>query len=434
MNITIVGSGYVGLVTGACLAELGNKVTCIDKDKSVIKKLVTANVPFHEPGLRSVIQKAINANCIKFTSSYKDGLHNAEVIFVCVGTPAKKNGFPNLEYISDVFISLAKNIGNHGVIFIKSTVPVGTNRNMQSIFKKYNQNPNIKFASNPEFLKEGNAIKDFKQPDRIIIGSNDEEVKKIGNHIYKPYTRKSNKIIYTNIESAELIKYAANSFLATKISFINEMARLCEKTNANIDDVRLGLGSDPRIGSQFLNPGLGYGGSCFPKDVKGLIKTFSSHNLNTKVVEAADKSNNAQLKYFINKIKKNTGKSLHESNILLWGLSFKPGTDDVRESLAIKLIKALCAKVHRFNLYDPVANQNTKSELKNIPNLYFLKNKYSKIESSNFLIICTEWEEFYNPDIAKLKKLKDKKIFDGRNILDQKIITDAHIEYHGIGR
>lgn len=434
MNITIVGSGYVGLVTGVCLAELGNKVTCIDTNKSVIKKLNSANIPFHEPGLDAMLKKAIDNNCIKFSSSYKLGLSQSDAIFVCVGTPSKQNGTPNLDYVSDVFISLAKNIGDHGVIFIKSTVPVGTNKKMQSLFRKHNKNPEIKFASNPEFLKEGDAINDFKKPDRIIIGSTDNKVKEISNRIYKPFNRQRNRMIFTNIESAELIKYAANSFLATKISFINEIARLCEKTNANIDDVRHGLGSDSRIGSQFLYPGLGYGGSCFPKDVKGLIHAFVSNGLDSKVVEAADEANQMQLKYFIKKIKQSIKLPLRECNILLWGLSFKPETDDIRESLAIKLIRNMSSQVKGFYLYDPVASSNAKKELKGIPNLHFIKEKYSKIEECSFLIICTEWREFWDPNISKLKKLKEKKIFDGRNILDQQAILDANIKYYGVGR
>ena len=320
------------------------------------------------------------------------------------------------------------------MIFIKSTVPVGTNRKMQAIFRKHNDNQKIKFASNPEFLKEGDAINDFKKPDRIIIGSDDTEVQKISNRIYLPFNRQTNRMIFTNIESAELIKYAANSFLATKISFINEVARLCEKTNANIDDVRRGIGSDPRIGSQFLYPGLGFGGSCFPKDVKGLIDAFSSNNVESRVVKAADEANQLQLEYFIQKIKKAAGKSLGECSFMIWGLSFKPETDDIRESLAIKLIKAISKQVGGFYLYDPVAIGNAKRELDGISNLHFIKNKYSKIEQCDFLVICTEWKEFWDPDMKKLKKLKGKKVFDGRNILDQQAFIDAGIEYHGVGR
>ena len=434
MNITVVGSGYVGLVTGVCLAELGNKVTCIDTNESIIKKLRNAKVPFYEPGLDQMLLNAINSNCIKFTTSYRVGLQKSEAIFVCVGTPPKKNGELNLKYITDVFKALAKNIGDNGVIFIKSTVPVGTNQKMQSIFKKYNKSLNINFASNPEFLKEGDAINDFKKPDRIIIGTDNAAVRKISNRIYKPFNRQSNRMIFTNVESAELIKYAANSFLATKISFINEIARLCDETNANIDDVRRGLGSDQRIGSQFLYPGLGYGGSCFPKDVKSLIKLFAQHKVQTNVVKAADQSNNIQLKHFIGKIKESVKKPLYDCNVLIWGLSFKPQTDDIRESRAINLIKSLSHQVKNFYLYDPVAIPNSKRELNNFSNLYFLQDKYSKIQDCDFLIICTEWREFWDPDITKLKKLKDGKIFDGRNILDQQNIIDANIEYYGIGR
>lgn len=434
MNISIVGSGYVGLVTGVCLAELGNKVTCIDTNKSVVKKLNSAKVPFHEPGLAAMLQKAIKSNSIKFTTSYKRGLYQSDAIFVCVGTPARKNGTPNLDYVSDVFTLLAKNIGNHGVIFIKSTVPVGTNRKMQSLFRKYNKNPNILFASNPEFLKEGDAINDFKKPDRIIIGSDNIEIQEISNRIYKPFNRQTNRMIFTSVESAELIKYAANSFLATKISFINEIAKLCEKTNANIDDVRLGLGSDPRIGSQFLYPGLGYGGSCFPKDVKGLMHAFSSNGIKSKVVQAAHQANELQLKYFIEKIQTSLSKRLSKCNVLIWGLSFKPETDDIRESLAIKLIKSISSQVNHFYLYDPIAHSNAKKELKDISNIQFIKDKYFNIEDCSFLIICTEWREFWDPNISKLKKLKENKVFDGRNILDQNAIINADIEYHGIGR
>lgn len=434
MRITIVGSGYVGLVTGVCLAELGNQVTCIDVDKTRILKLARGIVPFHEPGLSEMLKKVINKNCIKFTSSYQKGLMHSDAIFVCVGTPPKKNGAPNLEYVSNVFISLAKNIGDHGVIFIKSTVPIGTNKSMKFLFKKYNKNPEIKFASNPEFLKEGDAINDFKRPDRIIIGTDDIKVQQIAKKIYKPFNRQTNRLIFTNIESAELIKYAANSFLATKISFINEISRLCEKTNANVDEVREGIGSDPRIGSQFLYPGLGYGGSCFPKDVQGLIRAFSANNLEANVVNAAEKSNDIQLQFFIDKIKKSTTSSLKKSNILLWGLSFKPETDDIRESLAIKLIKVIASKVNSIYLYDPVAIPNSKIELKGISNLNYLKDKYDKIEECNLLIICTEWREFWDPDLTELKKLKNKQIFDGRNILDKKAMLLAKLQYYGIGR
>lgn len=434
MNITIVGSGYVGLVTGVCLAELGNKVTCIDTNKSIIKKLNNAKVPFHEPGLSSMLLKAKNNNCINFTSSYKKGLVNAEAIFVCVGTPAKKNGSPNLEYVSNVFISLAKNITNNGVIFIKSTVPVGTNRKMQAIFRKHNDNQKIKFASNPEFLKEGDAINDFKKPDRIIIGSDDTEVQKISNRIYLPFNRQTNRMIFTNIESAELIKYAANSFLATKISFINEVARLCEKTNANIDDVRRGIGSDPRIGSQFLYPGLGFGGSCFPKDVKGLIDAFSSNNVESRVVKAADEANQLQLEYFIQKIKKAAGKSLGECSFMIWGLSFKPETDDIRESVGINLVKDLSKKVKKLYLYDPIAMQNAKKELNKLTNIEFIKNQYTKINDCDALILCTEWKSFTNPNIKMLKKLKEQVIFDGRNCLNKDTFIKNNIKYIGIGK
>jgi UDPglucose 6-dehydrogenase len=315
-------------------------------------------------------------------------------------------------------------------------VPIGTNKaledRMNKVLKK--QSLHVKVASNPEFLKEGSAINDFLKPDRIIIGADDSHVQQIAKKIYKPFNRQTNRMIYTNIESAELIKYAANSFLATKISFINEISRLCEKTNANIDEVRQGIGSDPRIGSQFLYPGLGYGGSCFPKDVQGLIRAFSANNLDANIAQAAEKSNDAQLQFFIDKIKKSTNSALRKSNILLWGLSFKPETDDIRESLAIKLIKAISSQVKNLYLYDPVAIPNSKLELKGIKNIHYLQDKYSNIEECNFLVICTEWREFWDPDISKLQKLKNKQIFDGRNILDQQVMLDANIQYNGIGR
>ncbi|MDA9021336.1 UDP-glucose/GDP-mannose dehydrogenase family protein [Gammaproteobacteria bacterium] len=436
MKISIIGTGYVGLVTGSCFAEIGHSVTCLDIDKNRVRKLKMASIPFYEPGLKSIVQQGLKKKQLTFTTLYPEACKNADAIFICVGTPCSKTGKPNLRFIKDVIKSLATTLNTNTTIFIKSTVPVGTTSAMKKFFKRVNKNNlDISFASNPEFLKEGSAVNDFKSPDRIIIGTESLKVQEISNNIYNAFNHQRSRILFTSIESSELIKYASNSFLATKISFINEIARLADALNANIDDVRRGMGADSRIGSSFLYSGLGYGGSCFPKDIDGLIDQFKENQLEPSLLEAVKKINTSQYQLYLEKIYEIFPKhELMEMKIHVWGSSFKPETDDIRESISLKLIRALSNKVKKIFIYDPVALKNTKIELSDLNNLVFVEDKYSHINQSNVLILATEWKEFWDPDIQKLQTLKSKTVVDGRNILSRKKLEAGGINYLCIAR
>jgi len=436
MKITIIGSGYVGLVTGACLAEAGHKVCCIDLDKKKISSLKKSIIPFFEPGLSNIVKKTQNSKKLEFSSSYSEGLSGTEAIFLCVGTPPKKNGDPDLSFLKKAIESI-----NYGLdpknktvipVFIKSTVPVGTNLFAQKYLKSFGENAHLVFASNPEFLKEGDAINDFKNPDRIIIGSENKKVIKISQKIYKHFSNSSKLMQFTSIESAELIKYASNAFLATKISFINEMSRICDKVGADIEEIKMGMGADTRIGDKFLNAGIGFGGSCFPKDLDGLIYNFQIAGIKPAIPYATKKANSDQLNYFYKKIKSNI--NLAQSSLLIWGLAFKPNTDDIRESVSLKLIKKLSRNVKSIYVYDPVAMKNAKNELKNYKNIKFSRSKYSSISKCDALILATEWPEFKNPKISELKRLKTQTVFDGRNYLEMRRLENQSIKYIGVGK
>jgi len=438
MKITIIGSGYVGLVTGACLAEAGNIVACLDTNTKKIKQLKESTIPFHEPQLEKIVKNEQLNQRLNFTSSYKEGLDGTEVIFLCVGTPPDHNGEPDLKYLKQALKDINDNLsglsgGSKKAIFIKSTVPVGTNKFADSYYKKISNNKsNLIFASNPEFLKEGHAVNDFKNPDRIIIGTDNAFIKRVSKQIYKKYSH-SNKILkFTKIESAELIKYASNAFLATKISFINEISQLCDKVDADIDEIKLGMGLDQRIGDKFLNAGMGFGGSCFPKDLDGLIYNYKKVGLDAHIPNGAKLANASQLNYFYKIISKNL--SLKNSTVLVWGLSFKPETDDIRESVSIKLIKKISRYVGTIYAYDPVAMPNARMELSSYKNIKFIKHPYQNIKKCDALILATEWRNFANPEIARLKMLRQKIIFDGRNVLDKKKIEANGIKYFGIGK
>jgi UDPglucose 6-dehydrogenase len=434
MKIVIVGTGYVGLVTGSCLAEIGHKVTCIDIDKSKISSLRKSIVPFFEPGLEAIVKKQQKKNNLIFTSSYKSALEDCEAIFLCVGTPPKKNGSPNLSYLEQSLISISKDINRSIVIFIKSTVPVGTNKYAAKFFQELDVRGKHKvtFASNPEFLKEGDAVNDFKKPERIIIGTHDRQIKIIAKKIYAKLDKKKSLMQFCAVESAELIKYASNAFLATKISFINEISRLSDKVNADIGEIQRGMGADSRIGSKFLNAGLGFGGSCFPKDLDGLIINYRNAGLNPKISIAAKDVNKEQIDHFLEKIKASI--ELKNLNIMFWGLSFKPETDDIRESVGVKLIKKISSSAATIYAYDPVAMKNAECELKEFKNIKFIKSKYHSIHKCDILILATEWNEFLNPSIAELLKLRLTTVFDGRNILDKKKLIAQNIKYYGVGR
>ena len=432
MNITVIGTGYVGLVTGACLAETGNNVTCLDINIERIEKLTCGSIPFYEPGLGELVRRNLDSKRIHFTDSYEEASEN-NLFFICVGTPDKGDGSPDLSNLQAVMDSLVINIKTKSFIFTKSTVPLGTNKKIQSFFDESLGKGKVFVSSNPEFLKEGSAVSDFQKPDRIILGSSDQESKEIANSLYLPFNWSKNRMVHMSIESAELTKYAANSFLATKISFMNEMAIICENSGANIHEVRIGLGSDPRIGDSFLYAGLGYGGSCFPKDINALIDMQSKFNLGPGILERTRLVNNRQVGLFHKKIVANISGNLSEKTLAIWGLSFKPNSDDVREAVALKLINMLASEVELLKVYDPIANEAAKKELNNIDNIEFYEDKYEAIVKSDALVLCTEWKEFWDLEAVKLDLMNNKLIFDGRNILSKAKMKDLGVEYFGIG-
>ena len=432
MKITIIGTGYVGLVTGACLANHGREVTCLDIDEGRIKNLTNGVIPFHEPGLRDLVEMGVKAGNLKFSSSYNEGVKN-NIFFLCVGTPDRGDGESDLTSLVSVLDTLSTKIKGKNFIITKSTVPLGTNEFINDyLAEKISKDAEVEVVSNPEFLKEGDAVSDFMKPDRIVIGADSPDSEALLRQIYKPFNWSSDRIHTMSVKSAELTKYAANSFLATKISFMNEMAKICDLTGANIHDIRKGIGSDARIGMSFLYAGLGYGGSCFPKDIKALINAQKKLGLEPKILSATEEVNMDQVDYFLNKIE-NSFDDLKEKRISIWGLSFKPDTDDVRESVSIDLIKKISKNVKSIQAYDPVANKNASEELMQINNISFHNSKESCIEGTDFLIIATEWKEFWDTDMAIFEKLHDRIIFDGRNILDIEELNTVNINYVAIG-
>lgn len=432
MKICIIGSGYVGLVTGACLADIENEITCLDIDEKKVRHLRSGEIPIFEPNLQNLVKKNINAGFLKFESSYKK-ITDINLFFICVDTPNDVNNNPNLKNLYAVCESLCNSIKTDAIVVLKSTVPLGTNRNITNIFNaKLPKNISVDVVSNPEFLREGSAINDFMRPERIIIGSKSNHSISVLKDLYSPFNRKSDKVIVMSPASAELSKYAANAFLATKISFVNEMAVIAEQIEANMHEVRDGLGSDSRIGDQFLYAGLGYGGSCFPKDINALINFQKEHDIQSNILQAAHNQNKNMENLFISKILK-IFDDASQISLLFWGASFKPNTDDVRESIAIKIISRLSDKFKSIGLYDPKALLKAKAALNKNNNIFFLEDKYEKIDSFDALIICTEWKEFWNPDFKQLQKMKSKVVLDGRNILNRYKVEENDLTYIGIG-
>lgn len=435
MNITILGTGYVGLVTGACLADLGNNIVCIDSNLKKINHLKNLKIPFYEPGLEEIILRNVKSSRLSFSSSYKK-ISSSELIFLCIDTPRGPNGKPNLSNLYSAIDDIGSNLTSSAIVVLKSTVPLGTNKKvlqrLEKILRNDEKNFTVEVCANPEFLKEGSAVTDFLRPERIVIGADSNDVFQIMRSLYKPLNRKSNKIIEMSVESAELTKYASNAFLATKISFINQIARIAEISEANIHDIRRGIGSDSRIGKDFLYAGLGYGGSCFPKDIKALIETGKSFGLDSSLLQAVERINSSMTRHLEKKVKNFYKSSLKNKTIMVWGLSFKPNTDDTRDSVAIKFINNISTKVKCLYVFDPVVEKIPDS-IQNKKNIFCLKHKYQKISQCDALIICTEWKEFWNPDIDFIAKLNDKVIFDGRNILDYELMESYGIKYFGIG-
>lgn len=414
MKVGIVGTGYVGLVTGACIANLGNEVICCDVNKEKIDKLNKGIIPIYEPGLKELIEE--NKDYISFSTDIKYTVQNSDVIFIAVGTPMGEDGSADLQYVLSVAESIGKFMNHKVYVVDKSTVPVGTAEKVANKIRTFTQHK-FEVISNPEFLKEGSAISDFSRPDRIVVGVNSDDAKQIMYNLYFPLVRNEpNRLIFMDIKSAEMTKYAANSMLATKISFMNEMANICERVGADINMVRLGIGSDSRIGTKFLYAGCGYGGSCFPKDVRALIKTAKDNGYTPELIKATENINTKQKYIIANKVVKRFGKDLSDKTFAIWGLAFKPNTDDMREAPAIYIINTLLKHGAKIKVYDPKAMEEAKKCYLKGLDIEYCKTKYEAIIDADALILLTEWKEFQSPDFEEIKHcLKNNIIFDGRN-------------------
>lgn len=434
MQLCIIGTGYVGLITGACLSEMGNYVICVDNDEEKLKKLKNGITPLYEPGLEELILANVSEGRLEFTNDLNYAVKKSIACFIAVGTPSGDDGSCDLSFVLSVANDIGKAMSEcneYKIIVDKSTVPVGTHKLVEEEIKK-NCKGEFDVVSNPEFLKQGAAVDDFLKPDRVVIGSESEKAIDIMREIYNPFTRTGNPIIIMDIKSAEMTKYAANAFLATKISFANEMANISEKVGANADLVRIGMSSDKRIGNQFLFHGLGYGGSCFPKDVQALIKTASDFGIDSDLLKATHKVNVNQRKNFVNKILKHYNNDIKNKIFAVWGLSFKPRTNDMRESPAITIINMLLDKGAKIKAYDPKAMETAKIIFGN--KIVYSSNSYEALENADALILITEWNEFKRPSFDKIKsKLKEPIIFDGRNQYDKKRMTDRGIKYISLG-
>lgn len=431
MKISIFGTGYVGLVTGVCLADLGHDVVCCDIDKNKIEELSEGRVPFFEPNLESLVKKNIRAQRISFTDNTAQGIDGSEIVFIAVGTPSKKNGEVDLSFVEQVAKNIGKHLRNYAVIVNKSTVPVGTGKKVGGIIKKYYKGY-FDVASNPEFLREGEAIFDFMNPERIVIGTNSEKSGKILNLLYSSFKC---PIVNTTIETAEMVKYASNAFLATKISFINEIANICEKVGADVDDVSYAMGLDSRIGDKFLKAGIGYGGSCFPKDVRGLKNIALKNDYEFHLLKSVITVNHKQKVFAIDKARELLGK-MAGKKICVWGLAFKSNTDDFRESLAIDIIKLLHKEKVIVSAYDPEADYDKIAEKSSFKSkVDFFDNSYEALKGCDALIIATDWNEFKDADLAKMRMIMKKpNVIDGRNIYDKEKMTQLGFKYKSVGR
>jgi UDPglucose 6-dehydrogenase len=431
-KIAVVGTGYVGLVTGTCFAETGNQVVCIDIDANKVEKMRNGMVPIYEPELDTLFHRNVKANRLSFTTSLEEGITDAEIIFLALPTPPGEDGSADLSYILGVADQLGKIMKEYKVIVDKSTVPVGTADKVHQAIAK-NATTDFAVVSNPEFLREGFAVSDFLKPDRVVIGTSDERAKKVMETLYKPFVRQGNPIYFMDEKSAELTKYAANSFLATKITFMNEIANFCELVGADVDKVRIGIGSDSRIGKRFLFPGIGYGGSCFPKDVQALVKSGREKHFEFEILDAVMRVNEKQKTVLFPKINNFFRGDLNGKKIAIWGLAFKPDTDDIREAPALYMIDELTKAGAVVMAYDPEAMENVKRLIGD--KITYASNEYEVLENADALLICTEWGIFRNPDFNKMKNLmKDHVIFDGRNLYEMDEMTTRGFYYASIGR
>jgi UDPglucose 6-dehydrogenase len=432
MRIAVVGTGYVGLVSGTCFAETGIKVTCVDIDPKKVAKLSNGEITIYEPGLEKIFLRNTREGRLKFTTNLEEGIKDAEIIFLALPTPPGADGSADLKYILGVANDLGKILTDYKVIVDKSTVPVGTAAKVRAAIAA-NFKGDFDVVSNPEFLREGVAVDDFMKPDRVVIGASSDRARKVMGDLYAPFVRQGNPIIYMDEKSAELTKYAANSFLATKISFMNEVAVLCEKVGADVDMVRKGIGSDDRIGKRFLFPGIGYGGSCFPKDVQALIMSSEEVGYNFQILKAVEDVNEKQKLHLMPKINAYFNNDLKGKHFALWGLAFKPNTDDIREAPALYIIKALTAAGATVTAYDPEAMPNVQAQIGHVAN--YANDQYSSLAGADALIIATEWSEFRTPDFEIIdSKLKNKVIFDGRNLFENKQMKELGYYYESIGR
>lgn len=438
MNIAIVGTGYVGLVSGTCFADTGANVTCVDVDAKKIERLKQGDIPIYEPGLDELVVKNVKAGRLKFTTDLASVLNSQEIVFSAVGTPPDEDGSADLSYVLQVAKTIGENLNKYVVVVTKSTVPVGTAMKVRSTIQaeldRRGVSVDFDVASNPEFLKEGNAIKDFMSPDRVVVGVESERAKKMLTKLYKPFLINNFRVIFMDIPSAEMTKYAANSMLATRISFMNDIANLCERVGADVNMVRAGIGSDTRIGRKFLYAGCGYGGSCFPKDVKALIKTADENGYSMEVLKAVEHVNERQKSILVEKLKKAyNGESLAGKTIALWGLSFKPETDDMRESTALVTIKLLLELGCNVRAYDPIAMDECRRRIGDT--ITYCNDMYDAVLDSDAMLLLTEWKEFRLPTWNVIKReMRRPLVIDGRNIFDAEDLEEAGFEYHCIGK
>ncbi len=439
MNISVIGTGYVGLVTGACFAEMGNSVICVDVDKQKIENLKKGIIPIYEPSLDKMVVENYKNGTLTFTTDIKEALLDTNICFIAVGTPMGEDGSADLKYVLEVAKSIGENMKHHMYIIDKSTVPVGTahrvKERVQSILDKRGSDLTFDVISNPEFLKEGAAVSDFMRPDRVVVGADNEEAFNIMRELYAPFTHSRDRFVSMDIRSAEMTKYAANAMLATKISFMNEMANICERVGADINRVREGIGSDNRIGYSFIYPGCGYGGSCFPKDVQALIKTSKDLGYKPKILDAVEAVNYAQKRVISSKVVKRFGEDLTGHTFAVWGLAFKPETDDMREASSIVIIDELTKRGAEIRAYDPKAEHEAKNYyLKDNKRVSYLSSKYDALNGASAMILVTEWKEFRSPDFDEMKKrLNSATIFDGRNQYSRDRLQKLGFEYFEIG-
>lgn len=436
MKVVVIGTGYVGLVTGACLAEVGTEVICVDVNTTKIENLKKGILPIYEPGLEEIVLRNFQNKRLSFSTKLSEAVPGADVAFIAVGTPPGEDGSADLKYVLQVAKEIGTSITDYMVVVTKSTVPVGTAVKVNKAIKDAldNRDAHIEYdvASNPEFLKEGAAVQDFLKPDRIVVGINNDRTKSILEQLYHPFVLNGHPVLFMDIASAEMTKYAANAMLATKISFMNDVANLCELVGADVNHVRKGIGSDPRIGNRFIYPGIGYGGSCFPKDVKALVSTGLDYGHNLRILEAVEAVNEDQKKRMFDKISKHFDASLAGKTFAIWGLAFKPNTDDMREAPSVVLVEALLEAGAIVKVFDPVAMKEAKHELGE--KVYYAKDIYDAAENADAVVLVTEWNEFRLPDWKKLQTiLKQKTVFDGRNLYDDVVMQKAGFIYYGIG-